>query len=45
MVKIVGIYQGTREIIDTFDTKEEAEKMLSEYKMAYGTDWYLYVEI
>ncbi len=25
------------EVVDEFDTKEEAEKMLTEYRMAYGT--------
>ena len=32
------------ENIDEFDTEEEANVMLSEYKMAYGQGWSLWIE-
>lgn len=40
MYVIRGKYTGCSwEDIDEFDTKEEAERMLSEYRMAYGSGW------
>lgn len=44
MFKIFGIYEGHGEVVDEFDTEEEAEKMLKEYKMAFGSGWYLYIK-
>lgn len=44
MYKIIGVYQGSKEIVDRFDTLEEAKEMLIEYKMAYGNDWRLYIK-
>jgi hypothetical protein len=45
MYKIVGRYKGCeREYIDEFDTREEANAMLTEYKMAYGNDFALWIE-
>lgn len=44
MFKIYGKYQGEpREIVDEFDTREEAIEMLSEYRMAYGPEWKLWI--
>lgn len=44
MYKIYGKYPGEpREIIDEFDTKQEAREMLSEYRMAYGYEWKLWI--
>lgn len=38
--KIRGKYPGQPwEDIDEFDTREEALKMLREYRMAYGPEW------
>lgn len=44
MYKIYGKYPGEpKEIIDEFDTKEEARAMLTEYRMAYGYEWKLWI--
>ena len=32
------------EVIDEFDTREEADEMLAEYKLAYGSDFTLWIE-
>ena len=43
--KIRGKYPGCPwEDIDEFDTKEEAQAMLSEYRMAYGPEWRLCIK-
>lgn len=39
MFVIKGKHDGEEENIDEFETKEEAQKMLSEYKMAFGEGW------
>jgi hypothetical protein len=44
MYKIMGRYAGRTEEIDEFDSKEEAENMLGEYRMAYGAGWSLWIE-
>jgi hypothetical protein len=44
MFKIKGIYQGRKETIDEFDDKREAERCLTEYRMAYGLGWDLWLE-
>jgi hypothetical protein len=44
MFKIKGKYlRYASEVIDEFDTLAEAEKMLSEYRMAYGAGWSLWI--
>lgn len=41
---IKGKYKNFEtEEIDTAETKKEAEYLLKEYKMAYGTDYSLYI--
>lgn len=41
---IIGKYRtGMAELVDEFDSKDEAEQMLAEYRMAYGPDWLLYI--
>lgn len=43
--KIRGKYPGEPwEDIDEFDTKEEAQTMLTEYRMAYGPEWRLCIK-
>jgi len=43
--KIRGKHPGQpREDIDVFDTREEALKMLREYRMAYGPGWLLTIK-
>ena len=45
MYKIYGRYDGEpKEIIDEFDTEEEASAMLKEYRMAYGYEWNLWIQ-
>lgn len=39
MFIIYGRYQGTKEEIDTAETKKEAEYLANEYRMAFGPGW------
>jgi hypothetical protein len=39
MYKIYGTYQGNRELIDSTDTKADAEYLAAEYQLAYGNQW------
>ena len=39
MYNIIGISQFGREIIDTADSKKEAEHMVYEYQLAFGSDF------
>jgi hypothetical protein len=43
MFIIMGTYQGKTEEIDEFDTRDEAEKMLGEYRMAFGAGYALWI--
>lgn len=45
MYIIMGKYEGCDEAeeIDEFDTRKEALKMLSEYRLAYGAGWKLWI--
>jgi hypothetical protein len=44
MYKIMETYSsGQTEEIDTADTREEAEFLLGEYRMAFGSDWKLWI--
>lgn len=44
MYKIMGKYCGVTEEIDEFETREEATQMLTEYRMAYGVGWRIWIE-
>lgn len=45
MYRIMGKYPGQPwEVIDDFDTRPEALKMLAEYRMAYGPEWKLTIK-
>ena len=45
MYRIVGSYQGKpEEVIDRFRTRKEAELMLAEYSLAFGSGWTLYIK-
>ena len=45
MFVIRGKYPGCEwEDIDEFETREEAEKMLAEYRTAYGSEWSLTIK-
>ena len=39
MYNIIGISRIGREIIDTADSKKEAEYMVYEYQLAFGSDF------
>ena len=45
MWKIKGKYADSPylEEVDSFDTEKEANKMLAEYRMAFGSGWLLKV--
>lgn len=44
MWAIKGKYSGCpEETIDSFATEDEANRMLAEYRMAFGPGWILYV--
>lgn len=42
--KIMGKYQGETEEIDMATSKNEADYLISEYRMAYGKDWKIWAE-
>ena len=42
---IMGTYKGQTEEVDSTETAEEAETLLSEYRMAFGSDWTLEIHI
>lgn len=45
MYLIMGKYASrAEEIVDDFDTKAEARKMLTEYRLAYGKGWRLRIK-
>lgn len=44
MFLIIGINQEKRETIDYFKTREQAEKALAEYRVAFGSAWTMWVE-
>jgi len=44
MFKIYGTYQGSREEIDTAETKKDALYMAAEYRMAFGREWLIEIK-
>jgi hypothetical protein len=44
MFVIIGVYRGKREDIDEFETEREAIAARSEYAMAFGPNWTIYIE-
>ena len=38
----IGIYQGSKEVIDSATGKHEAEYLVNEYRMAFGLGWSIY---
>jgi len=42
MYKIIGIYRGQKEEIDTATTKQEADYLVNEYRIAFGDAWIIY---
>jgi hypothetical protein len=39
---IIGVYQKREEIIDTAQNKKEADDLVGEYKLAFGSDWRIF---
>jgi hypothetical protein len=37
--KIIGSYQGQKEVIDWAKTETEANYLANEYRIAYGAGW------
>ena len=44
MYKIIAISKYGKEVVDTADSKSEAEYLLREYQMAYGPSFTLYIK-
>lgn len=42
--RIMGRYRGRKEEIDRADSLREADRLLAEYRMAFGAEWELWVE-
>ena len=40
---IRGTYQGSTETIDEIEGRKEANRVLGEYRLAYGPDWRLWI--
>lgn len=41
---ILGTYAGETETVDNFETREEARRMLREYRLAFGSTWILRIK-
>ena len=41
MWQILGTYQGQTEVIDETDTLNDARYLVSEYRLAYGSGWFI----
>jgi len=45
LYRIIGVIDDSyqEEVIDQFETKSEAEDNLAQYRMAFGSNWKLYI--
>lgn len=43
MYEVIGTYRGDWEVIDSADSRREAEYLATEYRMAYSRDWLIHV--
>jgi hypothetical protein len=45
MYKVIGVIDGSfqEEVIDQFATKKEAKSSLVNYRLAFGSNWKLYI--
>ena len=43
MYVIMGKYRGNAGEIDQFETRKEAMRMFGEYRMAFGSEWVLWI--
>jgi len=39
MYLVIGKYKGTSEVLDESETKEFAQYLAKEYKIAFGSEW------
>ena len=39
MYRITGTYKGNKELLDTADNKQEAQRLAGEYRAAFGSGW------
>jgi hypothetical protein len=39
MYRIMGKYRGKTEEIDTAETRKEADRLVEEYRVAFGSQW------
>lgn len=44
MIKIMGSHNGVAEWIDETDNTEDAEYLVNEYRMAFGSQWVIWYE-
>ena len=42
-IRIWGEYQGRQEVIDQANSLHEAQRMLYEYRLAFGRSWTLWL--
>lgn len=42
---IVGEYRGNQEILDEAETDYDAEYLVAEYSMAFGSEWAIWKEV
>ncbi len=44
MYRIIGMYRGSKEELDTAETESEAHYLCNEYIMAFSRDWRIWIE-
>lgn len=40
--EIIGTYRGEREVLDEHEDKNEAARLVNEYRMAFGAGWHIW---
>lgn len=43
--EIIGTYQRKSEVIDSADTRKEAQYLRDEYRVAFGTEWAIAIKM
>jgi hypothetical protein len=44
MFEIIGMHHGKKEVIDAADSREDAEYLAGEYRMAFGPEWSIVIK-
>ncbi len=44
MFTIYGTYRGKKAEIDTADTRQEADRLATEYRLAFGSAWIITIK-